>query len=313
MSLQPDGQLSSYIIKDRIARGGMGDVWRAWDLKREEYVAIKAIADDFIADANFTIRFLDEARRHGKLQHPNIVPVLDVFQADGQNCLVMKLIDGISLADLLDGQPHHRLETAASISIVQDILRALNFAHRQGIIHRDVKPSNVLLDKDNRAHLIDFGIAVAIGEDRRTRTGQAVGTPLYMSPEQIVRPGSIDHRSDVYSVGCVFYEMLTGRPPFIADSETEGDTDFAIKSAHVNTKPTPPSERIPGIPGRVDRLVMLALEKKPEQRLPGCEEFLRLSNEVEKRSASAGRRRVYMTLVIVGLAFLLLLSIWIVN
>ncbi|MEN8259998.1 MAG: serine/threonine-protein kinase [Pseudomonadota bacterium] len=279
MSFQAETKVGNYVIKNLIAEGGMGAVWRAWDPARNGYVAIKAISNDLLDDRDFENRFLDEVMRHARLNHPNIVPVLDVFESGGQCCCVMELIEGTSLSALLDHSPERRLDVEAAIPIIEDILKALDYAHRQGIIHRDVKPSNILLDEHNRARLIDFGIALAVGEKRRTRTGLVVGTPLYMSPEQITKPKSIDHRTDVYSVGCIFYEMLTGRPPFLPGPEGRGDTDFAIKQAHVKEMPVPPSELRPDIPPDLDRLILWALEKDPNQRIPGCQEFSRLLSE----------------------------------
>jgi eukaryotic-like serine/threonine-protein kinase len=276
MSLRPGNRVKHYIINSLLAKGGMGVVWHAWDLAQNAPVAIKAVANDLVADPEFKIRMQDEAHRHQRLQHPNIVSVLDVFEADGETCIAMELIEGTSLDNLLESRAHNRLETREAIPIVRDILNALNYAHQQGIVHRDVKPSNVLLDKNNKAMLIDFGIALAMGEERRTRTGQIVGTPAYMSPEQIAKPQSLDHRSDVYSVGCVFYEMLTGRPPFVKGEEEVGDTDFAIQHAHVTKRPVNPQNRVPSIPSHVGELVMAALEKDPDKRIPGCQEFLRL-------------------------------------
>jgi serine/threonine-protein kinase len=188
----------------------------------------------------------------------------------------MKLIRGPSLNGLLAKNEHHRLQERIAIPIAGDILEALDYAHRRGIFHRDVKPSNVLLEEDNRALLIDFGIAVAVGEERRTRTGVVVGTPLYMSPEQITRPKNIDHRSDVYSVGCLIYEMLTGQTPFVKGQDGVGHTDFEIQQAHVNKKPLNPQKRVPGISAHLSEIVMKALEKKPDSRIPGCQEFIRL-------------------------------------
>jgi serine/threonine protein kinase len=309
MGLYSEQRLKHYVIKDQIASGGMGEVWRAWDEVRNQFVAIKAITDDLFFDANFSKRFLDEGRRHLKLTHPNIVPVLDVFNADNQNCLVMELIEGVSLADLIKSRPEQRLSISEAIPIIQDLLNALNHAHMHGIIHRDVKPSNVLLDKKGRGYLIDFGIALAIGEDRRTRTGQTIGTPHYMSPEQIVSPREIDHRTDVYSVGCVFYEMLTGRPPFIADFGTTGDVDFAIKRAHANMQPIPPAELVRTIPAYINDVIMLALQKKPDNRLPGCQEFLRLLSEGNINQPRSSVRPVYFIALISGILLLLLLLI----
>jgi serine/threonine-protein kinase len=302
MSLRPGKRVKHYIIKNLLAKGGMGVVWHAWDPAQNRPVAIKAVANDLVADPEFKIRMQDEAHRHQRLQHPNIVPVLDVFEADGETCIVMALIEGTSLDSFLASQTHNRLEIRDAIPIVRDILNALNYAHQQGIVHRDVKPSNVLLDQDKHAMLIDFGIALAMGEERRTRTGQIVGTPAYMSPEQIARPKSIDHRSDVYSVGCVFYEMLTGRPPFIKGEEEVGDTDFAIQHAHVTKRPMNPKNRVPSIPRHVGELVMAALEKDPNQRIPGFQEFLRLLDTGPQTS----RRFGWVICVLVIILFLLI-------
>jgi serine/threonine-protein kinase len=312
VSFQLEGRVKHYVIKDVIARGGMGVVWRAWDLSRNCFVAIKAVASDLVADPEFKIRFLDEVGRHARLNHPHIVPVVDVFEADEQSCFVMQLIEGASLANLLDGRENHRLEIEEAIPIIQDVLSALDYAHQRGIIHRDVKPSNILLDKHNRAHLIDFGIALAVGEKRRTRTGQIVGTSLYMSPEQIVRPKSIDHRSDVYSVGCVFYEMLTGRPPFLPERGAVGDTDYAIKQSHVRESPVPPKQRVTTIPAAIDKLIMWALEKDPEKRLSGCQEFSRLliqtlAEEGDVSSWSKIFQKLWLYLILIYLLFLFLI------
>jgi serine/threonine protein kinase len=314
MSLQPGRQVRHYIIEGLIAKGGMGVVWQARDLVHNESVAIKAVANDLVQDPRFKIRIQDEARRHKRLEHPNIVPVLDVFDTAGEICIVMKLIEGTSLDKLLKSKVQNRLEIHEAIPIVRDILKALDYAHQHGIVHRDVKPSNVLLDKDNRALLIDFGIALAMGEERRTRTGQIVGTAMYMSPEQITKPKTLDHRSDVYSAGCVFYEMLAGRPPFISGRDGVGDTDFEIQHAHVSINPASPKTRVPSIPADLDRLVMAALQKDPNVRIPGCLEFLRLLEQVstfpgrEEKDAAVrvkGKRSFHLSLIIIGLALVL--------
>ena len=284
MSIRPGGHLKHYAINDRIAKGGMGVVWQAVDIDTNELVAIKAVANDLFYDPDFRVRIQDEANRHLRLKHENIVPVLDVFESHGSTCIVMKLIRGLSLDSLLKKNEDHRLEEHIAIPIVGDILNALDYAHRSGIFHRDVKPSNVLLEKDNRALLIDFGIALAVGEERRTRTGVVVGTTLYMSPEQIIKPKSIDHRSDVYSVGCVIYEMLSGQTPFVKGRDGVGDTDFEIQQAHVKKRPVSPRSRRPSISAYLDELIMQALEKDPDNRIPGCQEFIRLLQQAGKHS-----------------------------
>src|SRR5262245_22871383 len=159
----------------------MGSVWRARDTRQNQPVAIKAVANDLIADPEFRIRIRDEARRHQRLHHPNIVPVPDVFVEGGAICIVMKLIEGKSLAKILEERPGRRLELNEAVGVVRDVLWALDYAHRHGIVHRDVKPSNVLVDDHGGVWLFDFGIAIAMGEQRRTRTGIIVGTVAYMS------------------------------------------------------------------------------------------------------------------------------------
>jgi eukaryotic-like serine/threonine-protein kinase len=281
-------RIKHYVLEERLGGGGMGVVWRARDTRSDELVAIKAVANDLILDSEFRIRMQDEARRHQRLHHPNIVPVPEVFEAEGNTWIVMKLIEGTSLSALLDSRANKRLDVKDGIGIIKDILDALNYAHRHGIVHRDVKPSNVMVDHNGKVWLLDFGIAIAMGEQRRTRTGQVVGTLSYMSPEQISKPRTIDHRSDVYSVGCMFYEMLTGRPPFIKNKDGVGDSDFAMQQAHIKKTPLDPKSRVPSIPDDLNRVIMAALSKNPDDRIPGCGEFLRL---LEQRSTDSDGRK----------------------
>ena len=285
MSIRRGSRLRQYVIEDLIAQGGMGSVWRARDTRANQLVAIKAVANDLIADPEFRVRIQDEARRHQSLNHPHIVPVPDVFVAEGATCIVMKLIEGSSLATILDKSKRVSVEEA--VRIVKDVLLALNYAHRHGIVHRDVKPSNILVDQAGGVWLFDFGVAIAMGEQRRTRTGVTVGTLAYMSPEQITHPRTIDHRSDVYSVGCLLYELLTGRPPFVRNEDGVGDTDFALQQAHVKLLPVNPRRRVASIPPELDAIIMKALEKNPDERLPGCQEFVRLLEQPAAR-AEAG-------------------------
>ncbi|WP_177171806.1 serine/threonine-protein kinase [Nitrosovibrio tenuis] len=264
------------MLEQVIGRGGMGTVWRAKNVTSGQTVAIKVIAEGLLAEPGVRARFQNEVSRHARLNHPNIVRLLETFSVTDQQCMVMNFIEGEPLAALLKRSPDHALPLDVSLRIFSDILRALDYAHRHGIFHRDVKPSNILLDSAKRANLLDFGIALAVGEARLTRMGMPVGTAAYMSPEQIRTPAHIDHRTDVYSAGCVLYEMLTGRPPFL-HSELGGTTaDLALRSAHVNLKPVPPHQRRPSIPVGVSDVIMSALNKDPDQRPQGCAEFLRL-------------------------------------
>lgn len=254
----------------------MGVVWQAWDSRNNQHVAIKVVADGLLTDPGIGARFQNEVRRHARLDHPNIVKLLDTFSINDQQCMVMTLIRGEPLATLMQRTPNHALPVESAIQIFTDILAALDYAHRNGILHRDVKPSNILLDPKHQAYLADFGIAIAVGEARLTRAGIAVGTAEYMSPEQIRTPGHIDHRTDVYSAGCVLYEMLTGRPPFI-HSEVGGATaDIALRAAHIKETPVSPQQRRPSIPPGISDVIMSALSKDPGKRPQGCAEFSRL-------------------------------------
>ena len=315
MSIRRGSRLRHYVIEDLIAQGGMGSVWRGRDTRENKLVAIKAVANDLIADPEFRVRIQDEARRHQSLQHPHIVPVPDVFVAEGATCIVMKLIEGSSLATILENAK--RLSVEEAVRIIKDVLLALDYAHRHGIVHRDVKPSNILVGHDGWVWLFDFGVAIAMGEQRRTRTGVTVGTLAYMSPEQITHPRTIDHRSDVYSVGCLLYELVTGRPPFVRNEDGVGDTDFALQQAHVKILPVRPRQRVASIPPEIDAIIMSALEKNPDARLPGCQEFVRLLNQ-PGRSAEVGRdasdqpppNQRFKIAVLVAVAAVMLLLFW---
>lgn len=276
MRLREGQKLGHYILDHVLGAGGMAVVWCAWHGKIGQHVAIKVVSDELANDPAFTARFLDEIRRHRRLDHPRIVRILDTFSIADRICMVMDLINGKSLATLLEQSSEHRLSASTAVSIMVDVLAALDYAHRHGVLHRDVKPSNILLDGGNRAYLSDFGIAVALGEERRTRTGVPVGTAEYMSPEQIRTPQHIDHRTDVYSAACVLYEMLTGRPPFIGSELKAGDSDFAVRAEHMSNLPVAPRQRMPSIHAEMDALIMRALRKIPDERLPGCAEFSRL-------------------------------------
>lgn len=266
-----------YQLEHILGKGGMAVVWKAWDPETRQHVAIKVVAESLLADPGISARFEDELRRHARLNHPNIVRLIDTFSVNDQQCMVMNLIEGESLAALLERTPNNILPLDVVVRIFTDVLSALDYAHRNGILHRDVKPSNILLDAQQHAYLLDFGIALAVGEARRTRAGGRVGTPEYMSPEQIRTPENIDHRTDVYSGGCVLYAMLTGQPPFTVPEQENGTTgELALRAAHVKEIPVPPHRRQPSIPLGISNLIMSALSKDPGQRPQGCAEFSRL-------------------------------------
>lgn len=275
--MQEGQKIRDYVLEEKIGEGGMGEVWRARHAILGRQVAIKAMARHLESDPEFGRRFLQEAQSQARLEHPRIVGVSDFFAEGGQYFLVMPLLSGRSLADRL-----HEIQGALPVSdalvVARDVLDALDHAHQQGIIHRDVKPSNILLDGDGHAALTDFGIALSLGRRRVTLTRTSLGTPHYMSPEQIRSPKTVDHRTDVYSFGCVLYEMLTGHPPFAEAADAE-DTDFALKEAHVYRVPEPLRKRNPQVPAWLEAVVLRALAKNPDERFSGCGEFRRALDE----------------------------------
>lgn len=275
--MQEGQKIRDYILEEKIGEGGMGEVWRARHAILDRQVAIKAMSRHLEADPEFGQRFLQEAQSQARLNHPRIVGVSDFFVEGEQYFLVMPLMSGRSLADRLH-EIQGPLPVSDALVVARDVLEALDHAHQQGIIHRDVKPSNILLDRDSHASLTDFGIALSLGRRRVTLTRTSLGTPHYMSPEQIRSPKNVDHRTDVYSFGCVLYEMLTGRPPFAEAADAE-DTDFAVKEAHVYKVPEPLRTWNPRVPAWLEAVVLRALAKEPDERFLGCGEFRRTLDE----------------------------------
>ncbi|MFN0110712.1 MAG: protein kinase domain-containing protein [Blastocatellia bacterium] len=277
-------QIGHWIVEDKLGEGGMGEVWLARHSQISRKVAIKVMSQPLLADQKLQERFVQEASAQARLQHPHIVPVSDFFSANGIHYLVMPYIEGQSVEEKLDSLSAGNsgpMPLKDALKVAADVLPALDYAHQQLVIHRDVKPSNILLDRSGHAYLVDFGIALMIGQERKTKTGTAVGTSGYMSPDQIRSPKQIDHRTDVYSFGCVLYEMLTGKPPFEAGAE-EGDTDFVVKYHHLHTAPKPPRELNPQIPEKIEAVVMKALAKDPDNRFVSCGAFARTLAEADE-------------------------------
>lgn len=262
------------LIRSLIGEGAMGAVFLAEHRNLpDKRFAIKVLLNAITSRPIFQERFNEEARHQASLDHPNIVKVHDFFREDGQYFLVMDYVDGEPLSALIERSGC--MDERAALALMDGILLGLDHAHRQGIVHRDVKPSNILVDREMRPRLTDFGIAIRAGETRLTATGAAaVGTSAYMSPEQIRTPGQIDQRADVYAAGVVLFEMLTGTVPF------DGDSDFAIHEQHIKSRVPDPRSRNPLLTRRVASILLHALAKDPARRFQGCEHFRRcLSGE----------------------------------
>ncbi len=245
-----------YQLLGMLGRGGMGEVWRAHDTVTERVVALKMLPPQFSDDAMFQQRFRREALAAARLNSPHVIPIYDYGEIDGRLFVSMRLIEGRDLhAVMSDGA----LPPSRAVRIIEQIAKALHAAHKVGLVHRDVKPSNVLLDDDDFAYLIDFGIARATDDTRLTGTGNAIGTFQYMAPE---RMGSSpdDARADVYALACVLYECLTGAPPFA------GQTMAGLVASHLNTPPPLPSATKTDVPQRFDDVIATGMAKDPDHR-----------------------------------------------
>jgi serine/threonine-protein kinase len=260
-----------YQVRSRIARGGMATVYLATDLRLERRVAVKVMHGHLADDSQFKQRFIQEARSAARLAHPNVVNVFDQGQDDDSAYLVMEYLPGITLRDLL--QEHGALTAEQTIDIAEAVLSGLAAAHKAGIVHRDLKPENVLLADDGRIKIGDFGLARAASAN--TATGAALlGTIAYLSPELVTR-GIADARSDIYAVGIMMFEMLTGEQPY------KGEQPMQIAYQHANDSVPPPSNVNPRVPAELDELVLWATARDPEERPRDARVMLEQLRETE--------------------------------
>ena len=291
--LQQGSDVGGYTLTRLLGEGGMGEVWLAHDERADRLVALKFIKSHLLSNPKTKMRFTNEAKTLGKLDHDRVVPLYAVVEEGEHLAFVLRFIDGGSLADRIETQ--YPLPESFILSSSRDILGALGDAHSRGIIHRDMKPQNILIDRQDRSFLTDFGIAISESQERATQGAFAIGTPHYMSPEQIARPreltiGNGGHRTDIYSYGVVLFEMLTGQVPFGQDSGAE--ETFAIQQAHCVEPPPPLRTLNPNVSPALEAVVLHCLEKEPNKRPQTCAELLgEIEEAVKGESSSRSVRR----------------------
>jgi eukaryotic-like serine/threonine-protein kinase len=267
-----------YRIDRPLGTGGMAEVFAATDLRLGRVVALKRIPAAVVPDATARARMAREARALARVNHPNVVTVFDTVQDDGHPFLVMELVGGDTLRDALDRET--RLEPGRAITIASELASGLAAAHAQGIVHRDLTPSNIFLTPSGTVKIGDFGIARMMTEAALTRTGEVFGSPPYVAPEQLTG-ATVDARADLYSVGCVLFEILSGRPPFI------GDDPLALSYQHVHAEPVRIDEVVPGIAPELAGLVHRMLAKDPNDRPQTADEVRRALAHVPEAVAPA--------------------------
>jgi serine/threonine protein kinase len=286
---------ANYELENEIGRGGMGIVYCARDKRLKREIAVKVLPPELSFRADIRQRFLREAETAAQLNHPNIVPIYTVEERDNLVYFVMAYIKGDNLGQRL--QQHGPMPPVEVRRILREVADALAYAHHRNVIHRDIKPDNIIIDEETgRAMVTDFGIARALtdsGDSRLTATGMAIGTPAYMSPEQSAGDQAIDGRSDLYSLGVVGYQMLCGQPPFVASNTPS----MLVK--HLSERPIPVDERWPDLPPDLARAVMICLEKDPADRFPSAAAFAAaldggamptLATRAQPASTTAGAR-----------------------
>ncbi|MET1083876.1 MAG: serine/threonine-protein kinase, partial [Burkholderiales bacterium] len=283
-------KVGRYQIREAIGEGAMAKVFKAFDPEIDRTLAIKVLKSQLRGDSEYRLRFLREAKGAGILSHPNIVTVFDVGEADSHPYIAMELVEGPTLSEIL--KEKELLPAPAVVEIGIQLARALDYAHRKGIIHRDVKPGNIMLVKDtNAVKVADFGICRIDNSDatQQTQVGNVLGTPHYMSPEQVLGQ-KVDSRSDLFSAGVVLYQLLTGHLPF------DGDTLITVAHKITNTEPPSIDKVRPDLPLSLRRIVERALRKQREKRFQSGEELAKaligVAQEMAEVDGGKGRARV---------------------
>jgi eukaryotic-like serine/threonine-protein kinase len=261
--LEIGSTIGDYEVVGLLGRGGMGKVYKVRNVISDRVEAMKVLLPDTEATPELAERFVREIKVVASLDHPYIASLRTALRVDSQLLMIMECVEGSSVDQKLRGT---KMDVGQAVHYTTQVLDALGYAHRRGVVHRDVKPSNILISADNNVKLTDFGIASRSGDPRLTATGMAVGSLYYMSPEQ-VRAMPLDARSDLYSVGVTLYEMVTGKRPI------EGDSFYAILRAHLEQKPLPAIQLAPHLPTELSHVLEKALEKAPDDRFQTADEF----------------------------------------
>jgi serine/threonine protein kinase len=278
MTFAPEQEIGPYRIVSQIGRGGMATVFKAYHTALDRFVAIKVPVADFQANPDVLARFKREVKIIAKLDHPNIIPIYDVSEVQGTPYLVMRFIDGRTLREFLS-QYKKTISLNTIMAIMRAVTGALGFAHQKQVLHRDVKPSNIMLGNDGSVYLMDFGLARIVAEADLTLSKDiVVGTPYYISPEQ-AKGEPLDERTDIYSLGVVLYELLTGRVPFT------GERPSIVVYHHISTPPPPPSTFNPNISPSMEQIVLKALAKDRARRFASAAEMMATLHDVVQSEA----------------------------
>ncbi|MFW6129290.1 MAG: protein kinase domain-containing protein [Candidatus Aminicenantaceae bacterium] len=309
-----------YEIIEELGKGGMGKVYKAFDNKVDEKVALKLIKTEISSDKNTLKRFKNELKVTRQISHRNVCRMYDINEEQGASFITMEYVSGEDLKSLMRRIGQFTIGKAVFIS--RQVVEGMSEAHKLGVVHRDLKPQNIMIDREGNARIMDFGIARSIKGKGITDTGVMIGTPEYMSPEQ-AEVKDVDHRSDIYSFGVILYEMVTGRAPF------EGDTPLGIVMKHKNEKPPDPKKFSPQLPDELKKLILKCLEKKKEKRYQSADELLAELTDIEESFPTTERlipkkpkgtsrevsvqfklRKILIPLVVITIAGFIIIAGW---